>query len=80
MRVLVTGAAGFLGSHLCDRLLGMGYTVIGMDNMVTGSATNLAHLDGNPKFCLVQHDVRTFIDGDGALENVLSAKDGDIVE
>ena len=71
MRVLVTGAAGFLGSHLCDRLLGMGYTVIGMDNMVTGAAANLAHLDGHPQFCFVQHDVSTFIEVDGALDGVL---------
>ena len=71
MRLLVTGAAGFLGSHLCDRLLGMGHTVVGMDNMVTGAAVNLAHLDGNPAFCFVQHDVSTFIDVDGALDGVL---------
>jgi dTDP-glucose 4,6-dehydratase len=71
MRLLVTGAAGFLGSHLCDRLLGMGHTVIGMDNMVTGAVANLAHLQGNPAFGLVRHDVSTYIGVDGALDGVL---------
>jgi dTDP-glucose 4,6-dehydratase len=70
MRMLVTGAAGFLGSHLCDRLLAMGHAVIGMDNLVTGSLANLAHLDGNPAFGFVRHDVSTFIAVDGALDGV----------
>ncbi len=70
MRMLVTGAAGFLGSHLCDRLLAMGHAVIGMDNLVTGSLANLAHLDGNPAFCFVRHDVSTFVAVDGALDGV----------
>ncbi len=70
MRMLVTGAAGFLGSHLCDRLLAMGHAVTGMDNLVTGSLANLAHLDGNPAFCFVRHDVSTFVAVDGALDGV----------
>ena len=71
MRMLVTGAAGFLGSHLCDRLLALGHAVIGMDNLVTGSLANLAHLDGNPAFRFVRHDVSTFIAVDDALDGVL---------
>ena len=50
MRILITGAAGFLGSHLCDRLLADGHEVVGMDNFVTGSRENIAHLMGNEKF------------------------------
>ncbi len=50
MRVLISGAAGFLGSHLCERLLDEGHCVIGMDNFVTGSPDNLAHLSSNPSF------------------------------
>lgn len=58
MRALVTGAAGFLGSHLCDRLLREGHEVIGMDNLITGSPDNTAHLIGDASFRFVRHDVR----------------------
>jgi len=57
VRVLITGAAGFLGSHLTDRFLAEGYEVIGVDNFLTGSRKNLEHLDSNPKFWLIEHDV-----------------------
>ena len=57
MRILVTGAAGFLGSHLCDRLLALGHRVVGMDNFITGSRSNLGHLKGHPNFQLILHDV-----------------------
>jgi dTDP-glucose 4,6-dehydratase len=57
MRVLVTGAAGFLGSHLCDRLLADGHRVVGADNFLTGSARNLAHLAGEPRFEFAEVDV-----------------------
>jgi dTDP-glucose 4,6-dehydratase len=56
-RVLVTGAAGFLGSHLCDALLGEGHTVVGADNLSTGSSANLAHLVNEPRFTLVEQDI-----------------------
>jgi dTDP-glucose 4,6-dehydratase len=71
MRVLVTGAAGFLGSHLCDRLLAKGHRVVGMDNYITGSPANLAHLRSHPDFQFVLHDVSNFIELQGPLEGVL---------
>jgi len=71
MRVLVTGAAGFLGSHLCDRLLADGHRVIGMDNYITGAPANLAHLEHHPAFQFVRHDVTTFIELEGPLDGVL---------
>jgi dTDP-glucose 4,6-dehydratase len=61
MRVLITGAAGFLGSHLCERLLAEGHEVIGMDNFITGSPENLAHLAGQSGFDFIRHDVANFI-------------------
>jgi len=57
MRILVSGAGGFLGSHLCDKLLGNGHEVLAVDNFFTGSRTNVAHLLGNPNFELLRHDV-----------------------
>jgi dTDP-glucose 4,6-dehydratase len=57
MRVLVTGAAGFLGSHLTDRLLGDGHTVIGVDNLCTGDRDNIAHLDNEPRFQFEERDI-----------------------
>ena len=71
MRVLVTGAAGFLGSHLCDRLLAQGYRVVGMDNFLSGNSANVAHLRSHPDFQLVLHDVTNFIELEGPLDAVL---------
>ena len=71
MRVLITGAAGFLGSHLTDRFLAEGHEVVGMDNFVTGSPENIAHLAGHPKYRFVQHDVTNFMYVEGALDGVL---------
>ena len=62
MRVLITGGAGFLGSHITDFLLAKGHAVIGMDNLITGNLANIAHLKGNPDYRFVQHDVTKYID------------------
>ena len=71
MRILITGAAGFLGSHLCERLLRDGNEVVGMDNFITGSPENIAHLSGNPKFSFIRHDVSDFIFVPGNVDAVL---------
>src|SRR5213594_3603174 len=71
MRLLVTGAAGFLGSHLCDRLLALGHTVVGMDNLITGAPANLAHLEHHRSFQFVRHDVSTYIDVPGPVDGIL---------
>lgn len=71
MRILITGAAGFLGSHLCDRLLAEDHQVVGMDNFITGNPNNLAHLAGNPKFLFIRHDVSNFIFVPGKVDAVL---------
>src|SRR4030042_5391679 len=71
MRILITGAAGFLGSHLCERLLLDGNQVVGMDNFITGSPSNLAHLAGKPGFSFIRHDVSNFIFVPGKLDAVL---------
>lgn len=70
-RTLITGGAGFLGSHLCDRFIAEGHEVVCMDNFITGSPDNIAHLIGNPKFSLVQHDVTNFIYLAGELDYIL---------
>jgi len=71
MRVLLTGAAGFLGSHLADRLITEGHAVIGMDNFITGNEANLAHLAGNPRFSFIRHDVSNFIFVPGDIDYVV---------
>src|SRR3954470_11648815 len=57
MRVLISGAAGFLGSHLTDLLLSQGHAVVGVDNLITGRPENIAHLEGHPRYTFVRHDV-----------------------
>ena len=71
MRVLITGAAGFLGSHLSDRFLADGHSVVGLDNFITGNPDNIAHLVGNPRFEFVHHNISTYTYVAGALDGVL---------
>ena len=71
MRILITGAAGFIGSHLCEFLLEQGATVVGMDNFITGSAENLAHVRSDTRFAFVEHNVTEYIALDGPLDWVL---------
>ncbi|MBL6655705.1 MAG: SDR family oxidoreductase [Flavobacteriaceae bacterium] len=70
-RVLITGAAGFLGSHLCDLFLSKGYEVIGMDNLITGDLKNINHLEGTTDFSFVQHDVTDYVEVEGPLDYIL---------
>jgi dTDP-glucose 4,6-dehydratase len=67
---LVSGAAGFIGSHLCDRLLADGHSVTGLDNLITGSRSNVAHLANHSKFRLIEHDVTEPMDLDGRFDQV----------
>ena len=71
MRTLVTGGSGFLGSHLCDRLVKEGHEVICIDNLCTGSVNNIAHLMGNPRFRFIKHDVTDYIFVKEPLDNVV---------
>ena len=71
MRILITGGAGFIGSHLCDRFLEEGHEVIAMDNLITGTPDNIAHLFGHERFLFIEHDVTNFIYVPGPLDAVL---------
>ncbi len=71
MRILITGAAGFLGSHLCETLVNKGHQVIGMDNFITGSIDNLSHIAGREDFTFIKHDVANFIFVPGQIDFVL---------
>lgn len=70
-KVLITGGAGFLGSHLADRMLAEGFQVVVMDNLVTGSLRNLAHLIGNPDFVFLHQDITHYIHVPGELQYIL---------
>ncbi|WP_300439001.1 SDR family oxidoreductase [Christiangramia sp.] len=70
-RVLITGAAGFLGSHLCDRFIEEGFEVIGMDNLITGDLKNIEHLFSNSKFEFYHHDVTKFVHVPGKIDYIL---------
>lgn len=70
-KILITGAAGFLGSHLCDRFIKEGYYVVAMDNFITGDKKNIEHLIGTKNFEFVAHDVTNFIELRGKLDYIL---------
>jgi dTDP-glucose 4,6-dehydratase len=70
-RVVITGAAGFIGSHLADALLARGYSVVGIDNLLTGDIANIAHLAGRDDFLFIKHDVTNYIYIDGPVDFVL---------
>ncbi|MDG1393685.1 MAG: SDR family oxidoreductase [Flavobacteriaceae bacterium] len=69
--ILITGAAGFLGSHLCDRFIEEGFRVLGMDNFITGDRNNIQHLLEHPNFQLIEHDVTVHIDIQGPIDYIL---------
>ena len=71
LRVLITGGAGFIGSHLCDRFLRDGHRVVAVDNLITGSQDNISHLAGDRRFEFIYHDVSNFIHIPGAIDAVL---------
>jgi dTDP-glucose 4,6-dehydratase len=71
MRILITGAAGFLGSHLCDRFLAEGHRVIGMDNLLTGKIANITHLIGRDDFTFIKHNVTHYIYIEEPLDAIL---------
>ncbi len=70
MRLFITGVAGFLGSHLADRLLADGHEVVGMDNFLTGRPANIAHLTGHKRFAFFEHNVTEFVSVDGPVDGV----------
>lgn len=70
-KVLITGAAGFLGSHLCDRFIKENYHVIGMDNFITGDKKNFQHLESNPNFEFIEHDITEFVSIEDGLDYIL---------
>jgi dTDP-glucose 4,6-dehydratase len=71
MRILITGGAGFIGSHLCDRFISEGHEVLCLDNLITGTTDNISHLAGNPRFRFIQHDVTHYIFVEGKVDAIL---------
>lgn len=71
MRFIISGAAGFIGSHMCDRLIGEGHEVVAVDSLITGSTQNVEHLRGNARFQFLEHDVCEPLEVDGAVDGVL---------
>ena len=69
MRIVITGAAGFIGSHLSERLLDMGHSVVGIDNLLTGDLANIAHLTGRD-FVFIRHNVTNYINVEGPVDRV----------
>src|ERR1051326_3375176 len=72
LRIVVSGAAGFIGSHLCDRLLADGHQVVAVDNLLTGRRDNLDHLTGQPRFEWVEQDITRPFTVDGAVDAVVN--------
>src|SRR5688572_23466628 len=70
MRILISGGAGFLGSHLSDLLLSQGHEVVAVDNFITGKPANMEHLKGNPKHSFIQHDVIEPLKLDGPIDRI----------
>ena len=68
MKILISGAAGFIGSHVCDRLVAEGHSVVALDNLITGNFRNIAHLNGNPLFVFREHDVTKPIEEAGPFD------------
>src|SRR6202048_143899 len=71
MRTLITGGAGFIGSHLCERFLAEGHDVVCVDNFITGNPANLRHLQANPRFTLLRHNISNPLEIDGPIDNIL---------
>jgi dTDP-glucose 4,6-dehydratase len=71
MRVLITGGAGFIGSHLCDRFVSQGHEVLCLDNLITGATDNIAHLSGTSRFSFIKHDVTNYIFVEGKIDAIL---------
>ncbi len=71
MRILITGGAGFIGSHLCDLYMARGHSVVVVDNLITGSLDNIAHLRAGPRFEFIQQDVTTYLEIEGAIDAIL---------
>jgi dTDP-glucose 4,6-dehydratase len=70
-RILITGGAGFIGSHLADRLLAAGHTVVALDNLLTGHPRNISHLAGHERFTFIKHDVTEYVYVDGKVDAIL---------
>ena len=71
MRTLITGGAGFVGSHLCERFLAEGHEVLCLDNFITGNPVNVQHLQGNPRFTVLRHNISNHVEIDGPIHNIL---------
>jgi dTDP-glucose 4,6-dehydratase len=71
MRTLITGGAGFIGSHLCERFLAEGHDVVCLDNFITGNPVNIQHLQGNPRFTFLRHNISNQVEIDGPIDNIL---------
>jgi len=71
MRTLITGGAGFIGSHLCERFLAEGHDVVCLDNFITGNPANIEHLKDNPRFAFVRHNISNHVEIDGPIDNIL---------